>query len=241
MRKVMITISRFFALLIAFVYPAVTIAAEGDYVVLLHGIARSASHMKKLESYLTVHGYSVINLNYPSTKYPLETLIDLTYQDIEARTPDKTRKIHFIGYSMGSLVVRGMLSKYAPPTLGRVVLLAPPNHGSEVADFIKNNPLYKIIYGPAGQQLITDQTAISPLFSKVDYEMGIIAGDRSIDPISSMLLPGKNDGKVSLESTKLSGMKEHIVVHATHTFFPGNKEVLEQSCYFLQHGKFKIQ
>lgn len=225
-------------LLLAVIFPLSATASEGDYVVLLHGIARSAAHMKKLEHYLTSEGYSVINLNYPSTRYPLEELIAQTHQEIEARTPDKSRKIHFIGYSMGGLVVRGILAKYRPLRLGRVVLLAPPNHGSEVADFIRNNPLYKRIYGPAGQQLTTNQTKISSLFGKVDYELGIIAGDRAIDPVSYFIIPGKNDGKVSIESTKLEGMKDHITLHATHTFFPTNAQVLKQTAYFLREGIF---
>ena len=148
------------------------------------------------------------------------------------------KPIHFVGYSMGALMVRVLIHKYNYKNLGRVVQLAPPNGGSEVADFLKNFWLYKKIYGPAGQQLITDQSAIKNLFGDVNYELGIIAGNFSIDPISSIIISKENDGKVAVEKTKLEGMKSHIVISASHTFFPSNKEVLKQTLYFLKNGSF---
>jgi triacylglycerol esterase/lipase EstA (alpha/beta hydrolase family) len=139
---------------------------------------------------------------------------------------------------MGGLMVRALIKKYAYNNLGKVVQLAPPNQGSEVANFVQNFWPYKKIFGPAGQQLITDQTEIKHLFGDVNFELGIIAGNMTIDPISSAILPGENDGKVSVESTKLKGMKDHIVVSASHTFFPSNKTVQKQVLYFLKHGNF---
>ena len=136
-------------------------------------------------------------------------------------------------------MVRALIHKYNYKNLGKVVQLAPPNQGSEVADFIKNFWPYKKIYGPAGQQLITDQSKIKHLFGEVSYELGIIAGNSTIDPISSAIIPGENDGKVAVERTKLKGMKDHIDVSASHTFFPSNKEVQKQTLYFLKNGNFK--
>lgn len=211
---------------------------KNDYIVLLHGIFRTSRHMSKLAKYLESHGYNVLNLNYPSTKQPLEELIDIVWQDICSKIKQQ-KTVNFIGYSMGGLLVRAILSKHRPAILGRVVLLSPPNKGSEVADFLQNNWLYKKLYGPAGQQLITDQTAIAHLFKDIDYECGIIAGNCSIDPFSSLLINGENDGKVSIESTKLNGMKDHIILGVTHTFFPYNKEVQKQTLHFLEYGFFK--
>ncbi len=211
---------------------------DGDYVVILHGIARSSKHMQKLAANLQKNGFDVINLSYPSTTYTIEDLTDIINKEITQKTI-ANKPIHFIGYSMGGLMVRALIHKYNYKNLGRVVQLAPPNQGSEVVDFVKNFWPYKKIFGPAGQQLITDQSAVKHLFGEVNYELGIIAGNATIDPISSAIIPGENDGKVAVERTKLERMKDHIVVSASHTFFPSNKEVQNQTLYFLKNGNFK--
>lgn len=215
-------------------------AQQGDYVVLLHGIARSSSHMEDMEAYLQKAGYDVVNLDYPSTAHNLQALVDIIQKKLAARlTQDKP--VHFVGYSMGALLVRAVIHKYRPLRLGRVVQLAPPNQGSEVADMLEENWLYEQVYGPAGRQLTTDRTAVSDILGTVDYELGVIAGNRTIDPVSSMIIPGDDDGKVSIASTRVEGMKAHIVVAATHTFFPGNKTVQRQTLHFLKHGVFAKQ
>lgn len=215
-----------------------TIAEKNDYVVVLHGIARSSKHMESLAKYLEKNRFHVLNINYPSTNYKIEELATIVHNDIS----DKIRgakTVHFVGYSMGGLIVRALLQKYSYPNLSRVVHLGTPNHGSEVADFLKDNWIYKKIYGPAGQQLITDSKATSGLFGEVNYELGIIAGDGTIDPVSSMIISGKDDGKVAVERTKLKGMKDHITINVSHTFFPSNKKVQMQTLYFLNHGQFQ--
>lgn len=209
-----------------------------DHIVILHGIFRSSKHMRKLASFLETQGYYVHNLDYPSTRNDLETLTDDLITQLKTRLPTDQR-VHFIGYSMGGLLVRTILAHYRPAHLGQVVQLAPPNHGSEVANFLRRFWLYKKLYGPAGQQLITDQSAIQPLFGPIDFPLGILAGTRSLDPFSSWcLLPGRNDGKVTVDSTKLSGMTEHHLVPATHTFFPQNRQVHRLTLHFLQHQCF---
>ncbi len=211
---------------------------SGDYIIILHGIAKSNKHMKKLADYLRREGFDIINLSYPSTSYKIEDLIEIINKKISERAKE-TKRIHFVGYSMGGLIVRALIHKYNYQNLGRVVQLAPPNQGSEVADFVKNFWLYKKIFGPAGKQLITDQGAIKHLFGKVNYELGIIAGNATIDPISSAIIKRENDGKVAVESTKLEGMKDHVVINVSHSFFPSNKKVQEQTLHFLKNGNFK--
>lgn len=212
--------------------------SDGDYVVILHGIGRSGKHMQKLATYLQKDGFDVINLSYPSTTHTIEELAKIINKEISERVAEN-KLVHFIGYSMGGLMVRALIHKYNYKNLGKVVQLAPPNQGSEVADFVQNFWPYKKIFGPAGQQLITDQSSVKHLFGEVNYELGIIAGNATIDPISSAIIPGENDGKVAVERTKLDGMKDHIVVSASHTFFPSNKEVQKQTLYFLKNGNFK--
>ncbi|MEO0909629.1 MAG: lipase, partial [Pseudomonadota bacterium] len=110
---------------------------------------------------------------------------------------------------------------------------------SEVADFLKGNFLYDKFYGPAGSQLTTVNAGIEDLMGEVDYELGVLAGTFTIDPVSSSIIPGDDDGKVSVESTKVDGMKEHRLVNASHTFFPQNSEVLELTARFLEAGSFR--
>lgn len=210
---------------------------KGEYVVILHGIARSSSHMKPLAEYLEQHGYDVINLDYPSTKCKLQDLVKIVRAELVPKlTEDKP--VNFVGYSFGGFVIRMYIDKYHPSKLGRVVLLGTPNNGSEVADFLKDNLLFKSFYGPSGQQLTTKNDEVINLLGKVNYELGIIAGNSTIDPISSFIIDGDDDGKVSIGSTKVKGMKDFIIIPTSHTFFPSNKEVHKQVLYFLQNCKF---
>jgi pimeloyl-ACP methyl ester carboxylesterase len=196
--------------------------------------------MEKIEKALAQTGYNAINIDYASRKKTIEALVE----DIDAVLKESRiggeKKVHFIGYSMGGLVIRAYIAKHRPANLGRVVMLAVPNQGSEVADALKDSALYRRVYGPAGQELVTDQARFKKLFGDIDYDIGVIAGDRSIDPLSSLLfLPGKDDGKVSIERTKIDGMKDHIVLHTTHTFIMKNDDVIRQALHFLKHGAFE--
>ncbi len=211
--------------------------SNGEQVVLLHGIARSASHMENLQTFLEDKGYVVFNLDYPSTSHTLEKLASIVAADIAVKIR-ADKPVHFIGYSMGGIVTRAILNKYRPDNLGRVVQLASPNNGSEVADFLQDNWLYEKVYGPAGKQLITEDAGIDKLLGKVDYELGVVAGNFSIDPVSSSIIPGEDDGKVSVESTKVNGMQDHVVVYASHTFFPQNEEVQTRALEFIRFGRF---
>ena len=214
----------------------VTAKQNGDYVIILHGITRNSSHMISLAKAMENAGYDVINLDYPSTQYKIEWLVKFIQIKLTKKLT-KQKPVHFVGHSMGGLVVRAILHKYNYPRLGRVVQLAPPNHGSEVADFFQDNALYKKIYGPAGQQLTTNKD-LSHLFGEINYELGIIAGNNSKNPICSTIIPGDDDGKVSIKSTKLSGMTDHLIISASHTSLPKNKIVHQQTIYFLQNGAF---
>ncbi len=213
-------------------------SGNGEQVVLLHGIARSASHMDDLEVFLQDKGYTVFNINYPSTEFKLDKLASMVAADVRERV-DPSRPVHFVGYSMGGIVTRIVLNKYRPDNLGRVVQLASPNKGSEVADFLKDNFIYGSVYGPAGQQLVTVDAGIDTLMGPVSYELGVVAGTFSIDPVSSSIIPGPDDGKVSVASTKVVGMRDHITVSASHTFFPQNDNVHKQTLSFLRFGAFK--
>ena len=212
-------------------------SSGAERVVLLHGLARTPKHMRPLETALRNNGFEVINIKYPSRKYSIEVLTDKIQLQLSDRLLLKNTPVHMVGYSMGGLLARAWIHRYRPERLGRVVQLAPPNHGSEVADFFKQNWLFRTFYGPAGQQLGT-KVNLQLLLGPVDYELGVLAGNRSIDPFSSWLIPGADDGKVSVKSTRVLGMRAHRVLPVSHTFFPRHAEVHRQTVHFLLSGTF---
>ena len=212
----------------------------GDYVILVHGLARTWRSMKTPQRFFAQQGYQVINLNYPSTKYPLETLSqDFLRPVIHERCADRTKKIHFVTHSMGGILVRYYLHTETPENLGRVVMLAPPNQGSEVVDWERHWWIFRRILGPAGQQLGTDATGLPLRLGPVNFELGIIAGDRSIEPLHSLFIQGPHDGKVAVERTKVAGMQDFLVLHHTHTFMMQKRDVLQQTEHFLRTGSFR--
>lgn len=205
-----------------------------ELVVLLHGIGRTSGSMSVPASQLADKGYAIVNIDYPSRSAPIATLAEGVSERLQAEKSEAYAKLHFVTHSMGGLVTRQLVKDYRPDNLGRVVMLAPPNQGSEVADFLGDFTLFKKIYGPAGEDLRTGNSNFGP----VDFPLGVIAGTKSIDPISSLLLPGPNDGKVTVESTKVAGMKDHIVLPVNHTFLMRDALVLKQIEAFLGTGSF---
>jgi pimeloyl-ACP methyl ester carboxylesterase len=196
--------------------------------------------MRKFARHLEGLGYKVRNLDYPSTRLPIEKIAERIELEIEDAAESTDGNVHLIGHSMGGLIIRAVLKNYRPSNLGRVIMIGTPNKGSQVADFLQSVPLYKKLYGPAGQQLITDQSGFADIFGPVDFDLGIIAGNRTVDPISSFIIgySRPNDGKVAVENTKLEGAADHIVVATNHTFFPTSKVMWRQAEVFLDNGVF---
>jgi len=209
-----------------------------ECVILLHGLARSDSSMKTMAAELNNAGFTAINYDYPSTQHPVEKLADDAISDALSQCPEQST-VHFVTHSMGGILVRQYLSQHSIENLGRVVMLGPPNQGSEVVDTLHNMPGYELINGPAGHQLGTDIESIPNKLGPADFELGIIAGTRSINLILSTMLPSTDDGKVTVENTKLEGMKDHIALPVTHPFMMKNQDVIEQVIHFLKSGTFK--
>lgn len=205
-----------------------------EIVVLLHGIGRSSGSMKAAATDLADQGYAIFNVDYPSRSHSIAELAAWLHQQLLNQGASGFSKLHFVTHSMGGLLVRALVKQARPENLGRVVMLAPPNQGSEVADFLAENFLFQMIYGPAGQDLKTGNEA----FGAVDFPLGVIAGTTSIDPISAFILTGPNDGKVTVENTKVEGMTDHLTLPVNHTFLMRNKTVLQQVAHFLATGSF---
>nr|CAA6829319.1 MAG: Lipase (EC [uncultured Thiotrichaceae bacterium] len=214
------------------------IAPSTDSVILLHGLARSNRSFARLEVVLNDSGYHTVNYNYPSTRQNIEKLAEDAIRDAVSLCPADSR-VNFVTHSMGGILLRQYLSKHTIDNLGRVVMLGPPNKGSEVVDQLKNVPGFKAMNGPAGMQLGTDSDSVPKRLGAADFDVGIIAGTSSINLILSTMMPRPNDGKVSVESTKLEGMNDHLSVSATHTFMTRNSQVMGQVIYYLQHGFFE--
>ncbi|RXJ71729.1 alpha/beta hydrolase [Veronia nyctiphanis] len=209
-----------------------------DCVVLLHGLARSSSSMEKLEQHLEREGYQAINYNYPSTQFPVEKLAATSIKKALSQC-DEGKDIHFVTHSMGGILVRQYLKHNEIDNLKNVVMLGPPNKGSEVVDALKSVPGFSMINGPAGSQLGTDSTSVPNSLGKVNFHLGVIAGTSTMNPLLSTYLPNPDDGKVSVESTKVEGMADHISLPVTHTFMMRNDGVISQVTHFLHYGYFQ--
>lgn len=210
-----------------------------DCVVLLHGLARTAASMARLEEALTDAGFAVANIDYPSRKHTIEQLAPLAMEKgLAACRSRRAETVHVVTHSLGGILVRYYLAEHHLPELGRVVMLGPPNRGSQVVDKLSALPGFGVWNGPAGFQLGTGEDSLPRQLGPARFAVGVIAGTRSLNPVFSRFLPGPDDGKVALESTKLEGMQDFLVLPHTHTFMMRSAEVIRQTIFFLRNGRF---
>jgi len=215
-------------------------AAPNECVIVLHGLARTAFSMRKIVKVLKPN-YKVINNTYPSRKKSIEELAELAIAPA-IKECELSTKIHFVTHSLGGILVRQYLSQHEVKNLGNVVMLGPPNNGSEIVDRFKSSEISKWFFtkvnGPAGEQLGTGNEHVPAALGAVNFNLGVIAGNVSYSPVFSKAIDGEDDGKVSVESSKIAGMKDHIVLPVSHTFMMDNAEVIEQVKAFLKDGVF---
>jgi pimeloyl-ACP methyl ester carboxylesterase len=211
-----------------------------EHVILLHGLCRSNRSMVAMADALHVAGYVVHNVNYPSRTAPIEELATLAIAPaVAACQATGATRIHFVTHSLGGILVRQYLNTHALPAFGRVVMLGPPNQGSEVVDVLSAWWLFKIINGPAGQQLGTAANSVPNRLGPVHYPVGVIAGRRSINWINSRFIPGADDGKVSVARSKVDGMAGHRVLACSHPFLPRDRQAIRETIHFLAQGRFQ--
>jgi len=193
--------------------------------------------MRKLELALSKKGYSVHNVSYASTRNNIEQLAEEAIGPALKLCP-ADRKLHFVTHSLGGILVRQYLLHHEIDNLGRVVMLGPPNKGSEVVDKLHDFPGFRFINGDAGLELGTGESSVPNRLGAANFDLGIIAGTRSINLILSRMIAGVDDGKVSVESTKLEGMHDHLEMEVTHPFMMRNSKVIEQVIHYLETGRF---
>jgi triacylglycerol lipase len=228
----------FFASLMA--GTAVAQDTAGECVVLLHGLGRSSFSMKRIQWTLQAAGYQVVSVSYPSRRYPVERLSENYLPEVMAmKGPVAARKVHFVTHSMGGIVLRQYLAHHTLANLGRVVMLAPPNHGSTLVDTLRRHAIGGWILGPAGCELGTAADDLPQRLGPVDFPLGVIAGDVSLNPFFSHILATPDDGKVTVESTKIDGMSDHVVVHSSHTWMMWQAQTQRYILTFLHQGKFE--
>lgn len=209
-----------------------------EVVVLLHGWWAPPFMMFAVQRRLAHRGYRVINVGYPSVTVPLEELAGAELpRRLSRRLPADAARVHFVTHSMGGLVLRRYLELHPLPALGRVVMIAPPNRGSELADRWLKIPGILHVSGPNLAQLATGSPMASAADRPVAYELGVLAGTSAPFTWASPL-PEPHDGKVSVAGTRLAGMKAHQTVSCSHSFLPWHSRVLDEIEAFLGKGEF---
>ena len=208
-------------------------------VIVLHGLARTRQSMRHISQKLQTEGFIVRNVGYPSRKYSIETLCErfLTPVVKEACLAS-SQPVHFVTHSMGGIIVRYYMNTHGVAGIGRIVMLAPPNHGSEVADLLSQNRVSRWFWGPSLQQLGTSTNSLTAQLPPIPVPCGIIAGTYPGLGLFHRTLPTPNDGVVSAQSTRNGPQSIHKTVPYTHTFIMAKKDVITAACRFLLTGTF---
>jgi pimeloyl-ACP methyl ester carboxylesterase len=215
-------------------------AVRGERVVLLHGLARSASSMSRMAKALERAGFDVCNVSYPSRKHAIEELaVDFVGSAVLACFPKDDQPVHFVTHSLGGVILRQLAASGVDIRFGRIVMLSPPSEGSEIVDKFADWWMFRKLNGPAGSELGTGVDSVPLRLGATSLDVGVITGDRSVNWILSTFIPGQDDGKVSVSRARLNGMHDFLVVHSSHPFIMRNAVAIDQTMCYLEHGQFE--
>jgi pimeloyl-ACP methyl ester carboxylesterase len=209
------------------------------HLVLLHGLGRTARSMAPVAREASRRGYSVHNLGYPSRTARVAELAEQVAHAVQRIAPEE-QALDFVTHSLGGILLRAAVDAGILPVerIRRAVLLAPPNRGSEVAERLARVPVVRRIPGRPLAELGIGSDAVVARLGPVPFDCGVIAGNRSIEPHLSWMIPGPNDGKVAVARASADGVRDFLVVPHSHPFIMNARAVHEQIFHFLEHGRF---
>lgn len=210
---------------------------SGKAVIVIHGIIRSSKSFAGMRTGLEKAGYQVFGFDYPSTQISIPEAAE--YLDSCLQSLEGVEEINLVVHSMGGLVVRSYLSKHKDDRIKRMVMLGVPNNGAELADMLQRNPIYKVFYGPAGQQLVTGKDGLIATLPTPEFEFAVIAGGRGNNAGFNPLIPGDDDGTVCVSSARLAGATDFAIVKCLHSFLMNDQSVVEQTVRFLKEGRLR--
>jgi triacylglycerol lipase len=217
----------------------VSATTASECVVLLHGLNRSWRAMRPMAEALQEAGYATANIDYPSQSGSIEEIAPLAVgMGLDKCRETSAGRIHFVTHSLGGILLRYQNEHSPILDLGRVVMLGPPNQGSEIIDKTRDWPGFEMVAGEAGSQLGTDNASMPCSLGPVDFELGVIAGSKTINVFGSAMLPNPDDGKVSVASTQVDGMNDFLVVGHSHNYITRGDVVVRNTLSFRRDGQF---
>jgi hypothetical protein len=211
---------------------------SSDLLVLVHGLKRTRASMWPAAIAARRRGYSVLNWGYPSATASIAAHAASLRRTLDAIPPSGERRIHFLTHSLGGIVVRALIAGGAPGTVGRVVMLGPPNAGNEIAQHLRHARAFRRVMGPAGLELGTGAESVPRRLPDAAFDLGVIAGHRLRPALFGRWIGSPNDGLVSVSATRLVGMRDHIIVRGGHALLPCNPRALHHAFVFLATGHF---
>lgn len=233
-----------------------------DFLVLLHGIYGKSSDMESIAQNFK-DNYRIINIQYPTTKETAEEISDLyiepnienikeqifsenfhkkignQYYEIAENSNkinknfNQNIKINFVAHSMGTGILRYYLKENPLENLGKVVFISPPSHGSHLADvpFVDKLPS---MLGKVVPQFSTKKDSFVNQLGEPDYDYMILIGNKTNNPLYSMIIRGKDDGMVPLKTAKMKSDNFKIIENTTHTSILKDKRTMKEISKFFK-------
>jgi triacylglycerol esterase/lipase EstA (alpha/beta hydrolase family) len=222
-----------------FDYHIATTDASDTFVILVHGLRAKSTIFQKMEKALLQQGYNVCRVDYPSTEYTIQALADTALNEAVRRCQQAgSDTLYFVGHSMGGILIRYFLQENEVSPLGKVVFISTPHHGTELVNKLAWSKLFQNFNGPGGMQLGAAEDDFIQSLNVPDYDFAVIMSKRSINPVESMLISGKDDGRVPIESARLEGMQDFVLVKTNHHFSMKNDATIKQVISYLKTGQF---
>lgn len=207
-----------------------------EKVVLVHGYGRSPAAMKAIAEYLEDAGYQVYRLGYSSMTRDIEGVKREVFRKADKFIANTDDRVHFVGHSLGGLLVRSYLDQRNLSQLGNVVIMGSPNKGTPLVEHLKDK-WYFSLGGPVATSLSSKGSKFLQSLKAPYYRLGVIAGvvDRAGD---EGIIPGQDDGIVPLESALVAGARDTIVLNVSHYMMRSDKRVLQQMLHFIKKVSF---